>query len=345
MDHIRLLCRSGAGLQAIVGPLCHAVRDLIAAAGAAMFWLDGVDLLPAGFYHDSAPAELKDFFIAKLEELFIDPAEITSVSLINGDGPLIGKMLRPGETERFWRGKIYQYLCAPLDHHHMLDMALRRHGQGAALFVAWNPRDRPFTRAHATMLEPVHRLIEQALASDGAQTSWIAQDTGQGHFITDLTGRDLIAVHPDAERMLMDSHLLRQRVSMTTPTDIAPAFAAQLAAELANGSAAVMHLPVANGRLVARASRTRLVNAEQSLMYVALHREVARNVLAVEYVMRLPLTALQREIALFAMTGGQRSDCAAEFGVSDEALKKHLRPIFSATATGRWADLAGHGLV
>ena len=33
MEHIRLLCHSGAGLQAIVGPLCAAVRDLIGADG------------------------------------------------------------------------------------------------------------------------------------------------------------------------------------------------------------------------------------------------------------------------------------------------------------------------
>jgi hypothetical protein len=343
MEHIRLLCRSGAGLQAIVGPLCAAVRDLIGATGAAIFWTDDIDGMPAGFYHDSAPAELKDFFISKIEELFVDPNEVTMLSLIHGEGPLIGKMLRVGENERFWQGKIYQYLCAPLDHHHMIDMTLRRDGTGAALFCGWNPLNRPFTDAVVRILEPVQRLAEGALAADDSLVKWRTVGDGYGNFTTDLSGRQLIAIHPEAEAVLMSSHLLRQQVAMTQPTNVAPAFAAMLAQQLANAPSATLHLPVANGRLVARASQTRTIapdGNDGAMMHVSLHLEAATNALAVEYVMRLAVTPLQREIALFALTGGMRTDCPSEFGVSDEALKKHLRPVFEATGTARWADLA-----
>jgi hypothetical protein len=343
MEHIRLLCRSGAGLQAIVGPLCGAVRDLIGASGAAIFWLDARDDMPAGFYHDCAPAELKDFFIANMEAMFVNPDEITMLSLMHGEGPLIGKMLRPGETERFWRGNIYRYLCTPLDHHHMIDMTIRRGSTGAALFCGWNPRDRPFTTAVVKLLEPVQRLMEAALGADESTVKWQVVGDGYGHFITDLSGQQLIAIDPEAEAVLMASHLLRQKVSMTQQATIAPSFAAILAQQIAGSEAATLNLPVANGRLVARASRTRMIatdNADGAMMHVALHLETAANVLAVEYVMRLTLTPLQREIALFAITGGQRADCPTEFGVSEEALKKHLRPIFAATGAARWVDLA-----
>jgi hypothetical protein len=342
MEHIRLLCRSGAGLQAIIGPLCSAVRDLIGVSGAAIFWLNS-DGLPGGFYHDSASAELKDFFISKIEELFIDPNEITMLSLIHGKGPSIGKMLRNGETERFWQGKIYQYLCAPLDHHHMIDMTMRRDGTGAALFCGWNPRHRPFTVAVVKLLEPVQRLIESALAADESLVKWQTIGDGYGHFMTDLSGQHLIAIHPEAEAVLSASHLLRQQVSMTQAASVAPSFALILAERLRHGQSAILHLPVANGRLVARASRTRTISTDSgdgAMMHVALHLEAATNALAVEYVMRIAVTPLQREIALFALTGGTRADCLTEFAVSDEALKKHLRPIFDTTSTARWADLA-----
>ncbi len=343
MEHIRLLCRSGAGLQAIIGPLCIAVRDLIGATGAAIFWLDYADGLPAGFYHDSAPVELKDFFIANVETLFINPEEVTMMSLMLGEGPLIGKMLRKGEAERFWRGNIYRHLCVPLDHHYMIDMTMRRNGAGAALFCGWNPLGRPFTDVVVKILEPVQRLVEVALAADERAVRWQTVGEEFGHFITDLSGEHLIAIHPDAEAVLMSSHLLRQNVSMTQQANVAPAFASILAHQLAQAPSATMHLPVANGRLVARASHTRMIAADSSeaaMMYVSLHLEAATNALVVDYVRGLAVTPFQREIALFAMTGGTRADCLAEFAVSDEALKKHLRPIFAATGTSRWVDLS-----
>jgi DNA-binding CsgD family transcriptional regulator len=73
---------------------------------------------------------------------------------------------------------------------------------------------------------------------------------------------------------------------------------------------------------------------------VTLDVETPTDVAAVEYLMTFRLSPLQREIALFAMLGGERSECATEFGVSSEALKKHLRAIFDATGTVKWPDLA-----
>lgn len=321
----------------MAGPLCHLVRDYVGADSGSIFWVDK-DGHPAGFYHDCAPAELKEVFIANTA-MFTDPDEITMLSMIHSDGPAIGRMLDPAIAERFRNGNVQRYLCAPLGHDNLLEITIRRYGRGHALICLWNPRDRDFTHDHAKALEPLHRLIERAAMADESIVTWRKMSAEPCHFITDLSGHQLIAIHPEAETLMMDSHLLRQRVSMTKPVTVAPVFAGQLAAALSAGSDAALHLPIANGRLVARASLTRMVSDGQTMMYVALQRENADNVLAVEYVMALPLTALQREIALFAMTGGARADCPAEFGVSDEALKKHLRPILQATGTSRWADL------
>jgi len=53
----------------------------------------------------------------------------------------------------------------------------------------------------------------------------------------------------------------------------------------------------------------------------------------------LPLTFLQERIALHAMQGGKRADCEDRFGVSTEALKKHLRTVYERTGTSSWLEL------
>ena len=341
VEHIRLLGRCGAGLQAIAGPLTLALRDLIGAASGAIFWVDGQGI-PAGFFHDCAPVELKDFYVKQYDELFGLPGQITMLTFIDGQGRAIGTALDDGFMDRWLDGNIHRYLCEPLGHHHFLDMRLNREGSGRAAWFAWNPESRPFTQIDVARLETVQHVVERALVVDEATVRWHAVGEGNGHFLTDLSGEKLIAIHPEAEAFLKEAHLLKQNVPMTGDLVEAPLFAAMLAVQLRRQSSAHFNLPIANGRLVARASLTRLVQPgnEHDLIYVALGREAAVAALAVERVMALALTPLQREIALFAMTGGKRDQCEAEFGVSSEALKKHVRAIYSVTGTATWRELA-----
>lgn len=44
-------------------------------------------------------------------------------------------------------------------------------------------------------------------------------------------------------------------------------------------------------------------------------------------------------IALHAMQGGKRADCEDSFGVSPEALKKHLWTVYDRTGTASWLEL------
>lgn len=75
----------------------------------------------------------------------------------------------------------------------------------------------------------------------------------------------------------------------------------------------------------------------QHLLTLQLQRplgvEVVRRVLA------LPLSPLQGDIALLAGLGHARADCHRLAGVSEAALKKHLRAIFAATGAADWEDL------
>ncbi len=341
MERIRLLCHCGAGVEAIASSLTAAVRDLIGADSAAIFWLDESGN-PLGFYHDCAPAEVKDLFITRFEELFSEPGQVNMVTLAEIDGPPIGRMFDAGFAARFWSGNVYRLLCTPLGHHFMLDMRIEWQGRGRVVFCAWNGPDRPFAPADAAALEPVRALIGHAVATQRADVRWRSSASGNAHLITDAAGTRLVAINAEAEAILMASHLLRQQVSMTQQPETAPGFATLLACAMAAGEPApCAHVPVTDGRIAARASRTRSVDTGLGpLMHVALDLQTAVDVLMIDAVMELPLTPLQREIALLGMRGRARGDCAALFGVGAEALKKHLRAIYDATGTARWIELA-----
>ncbi len=152
----------------------------------------------------------------------------------------------------------------------------------------------------------------------------------------------MLAIDAEAERILMLSHLLRQNLSLLEQPRRAPGFVALLAAQLAAGETAELTLPVPNGRLVCRAGRTRMLHSPDSSpdsIFISLDLEVAQEVAKIRYLMELDLTPLQRDVAAFALLGGERQDCIEALGVGPEALKKHLRAVFEATGTSRWKDL------
>jgi hypothetical protein len=340
-EKISLLCQCGAGLEAIAAPLCNAIRDLVGADSASIFWLD-VTRNPAGFYHDCAPAELKDMFAARLGE-FNTPDELNMMTLTEPGEPSIGRLLDPATLEAFWQGAVYQHLCVPLGHRYLLDMRVDCDGVGRALFCAWSKEGHPFDERHAALLRPVQRQISRAFANVRENGVWSPVDVGLAHFLTSADGSELVAISAQAEELLRDSHLLGQNVALAGRQRAAPSFALQLARDLNASESAVLHVPVANGRLWARAAYNLSAagSAQIDTMLVVLSLERSLDVHAIEKLMELPLSPLQRELALFALRGGERVSCDEEFGVSPEALKKHSRAIYSALGVGRWADISG----
>lgn len=341
LERIDLLCSCGAGIEAIASPVTAAVRDYLGAQSGSIFWLDE-NRVPAGFYHDSAPAEIKDIFVTRLDELFLIPGQVSVMSLSETGGPSIGQALLPGYMDHFWQGNVYRYLCQPLGHRWMLDLRVEVDGVGRIVFCAWNPPERPFDAADAAALVPVQRMMQQAISDQRGTAPWRSLNQSPAHLLTDIGGQELLAIDVEAERILMSSHLLRQRISMAEPLHVAPGFVSALAAQFATGRPS-MHVPVTDGRIVAQATPARGLDADRNvrpLLSVSLDLQVAADVLAVNRVSGFSLSPKQRKIALFAMRGGSRSACGEALQVSDETLKKHLRAIFQETATARWGELA-----
>lgn len=341
LERLRLLCECGAGLEAIAAQACEIIRDLVGADSSSIFWLDRYGA-PAGFFHDCAPAELKDLFVTRFDELFSSPGEFNMVTFTEMVGPPIGRMLTPEVHALFRASNVYRRLCVPLGHHHGLDMRIEHEGRCVAVVALWNVESRPFTQADSAVAEPLRDLLERALRAERPGVVWRSQGSRTAHYITDLSGQHLLAINPEAEAMLNRGHLLRQNVPMASNPRAAPAFSLQLASLLAQGGPAEMRLPVINGRLVVRASPSRQIaedGDDRMQMFVSVDVEVAADVLAVERLSALPLTLLQKQIALFGAQGGLRADCEDRFGVSQEALKKHLRTIYDATGVANWTEL------
>lgn len=329
------------GLEAIAGRACTIVRELIGADSGSIFWLDRYGQ-PAGFFHDCAPAELKDLFVTRFDDLFSAPGEFNMVTFTEVVGPAVGRMLTPDARAQLRASNVYKHLCMPLGHHECLDIRIENEGRGVALVVLWNRAGRPFTRRDVAAAQPLRNLLEQALRANREDVAWRSLGSRTAHFITNLAGELLLAMDQEAETLLSRAHLLRQNVPMAQSPREAPAFSRQLAAMLGEGAPAEMYLPVANGRLAVRATRSRRVGVDGDdpmQMFVSVDLEVAVSVLVIERLSALPLTFLQKEIALFGAQGGLRVDCENRFGVSQEALKKHLRTIYDITGAANWAGL------
>ena len=341
MERLWLLCGCGAGLQAIAALVCAITRDLIGADSGSIFWLDDFGA-PAGFFHDCASAELKDFFVTHFDELFSAPGQFNMVTFTQMIGPPIGRMLEKGMREEFLASNVFKHLTAPLGHHHCFDIRIENEGRCAGLVVLWNREGRPFTPRDITAAQPVHALLGQALQAQKQDVAWRPQASRTSHFITDISGGHLLAIDAEAEALLNRCQLLRQNVPIASSPREAPVFSRGLAAMLAQGAPAELMLPVADGRLVARASLSRRIaraGDDELQMFVSVDLEVSVNVLAIERLSALPLTLMQKQIALFGAQGGLRVDCAGRFGVSEEALKKHLRIIYEVTGTANWGGL------
>jgi hypothetical protein len=341
VEKLRLLCSCGAGLEAIAAPASEIARDLIAAASGSIFWRDEAGN-PAGFYHDCAPVELKDYFVTNLDELFSRPDEFNMVSLTDGTGEPIGTMLGDARVKHFLTSNVFKYLCEPLGHYHCLDVRIDNDTRGIAVLALWNEKDRPFTARDAAAMEMVREQLNLAVRTRRAEVQWRSQSSRGAHLIADRSGAGLMSIDDEAEKLLMSGHLLNQGIPMAGELPAAPSFCRQLAASLDHEPTARLHIPIANGRLECTASLTRIRNGNaegHAHMFVAVDHQTALDVDAVEYISALPLTFLQKQVALFAMEGGQRPDCEDRFAVSSEALKKHLRTVYDVTGADNWGAL------
>ena len=335
-----MLCGLGLGLAPIAPEVCVVLRTLVGADAAALFWLDAQGQ-PEGFFHEDSPADAQDLFLNEFDRLFAGPHEVNVHTLARTDGPRIGRLLAPGT--QFFRSNSYNLLVRASGHHHTLDLRVEVAGRTRAIAMLFRAPGAGFTADEAAVLERASGWLARAFAAPPATMPWEAGAPGPvGHVVLDAEGQRPLFADEAAAQLLRQANLrglglnsAASAAQVTLPPDLLQRLGVAQAITAAR-------IAVPGGWLAAHMSALHPLAGGTAQHLVTLRLERPRSVEVARRVLTLPLSPLQREIALLAGLGHARADCQRLAGVSEAALKKHLRAIFAGTGTSDWDDLGQH---
>ncbi len=334
-----LYCRTGAGLEALAPAICREVREMIGGAAAALYWLDE-DQQPVGYFHEDAPPMPRHLFQNQFAELFDRPGEMSAVWLGRQTGQSIGRLVNPPES--FYNSNVFNLLIKACGHHHTLDVRIDAHGIGRALLGLFRFESDPFSQKEIETIAAIQPLLQMAIENVTVEPLWFPAPSLKGSLAVSADGTQLLACSDQTARLLADTSLMGQNLS-SDPDQLSkpPRFISVLLATNGSERSLAEIYPVPGGRLSVQAQWMSQIGAEgeDGFWIVDLQMLICREIEAVGLVMDKKLTPLQRDISLYALLGGARSECARRFGVSKDALKLHVRAILRAFDAPSWNDM------
>lgn len=336
-QELDMLCGLGLGLAPVAPEVCAALRMLAGADAAALFWLDGQGR-PEGFYHEDSPPAAQDLFLNEFDRLFAGPHETNVHTLAQPGGPRVGRLLAPGA--RYFRSNSYNLLVRASGHHHTLDLRVETQGPSGpvtrAVVTLFRAPGTGFGTAEAAQLERASASLARAFTHTPATAPWDAVEASPvGHILLDATGQHPLLADEAATQLLRQANLPGLGLQGTPGAALPPDLHLHLGRRLQGTS----RIPVPRGWLVAEMHALQPLAGGPAQPMVTLQLQRPRTIDLVRRVLALPLSPLQREIAVLAGLGHARADCAARTGVGNAALKKHLRAIFAATGASDWDSL------
>lgn len=332
-QELDMLCRLGLGLAPIAPDVCALLRALVGADAAALFWMDG-NGQPAGFHHEDSPTSVRNLFLNE-PHLFTGAGETNIPTLAQPNGPRTGRLLAPGA--QYFRSNSYNLLVRANGHHHTLDLRVEALGRTRAVVGLFRPPGPGFSDEQAALLERAGASLARAfLPGAAAPGRKAAQATG--HVLLDADGQRPALADATALQLLQNAHLPGLGLYGASTADLP----ADLLHRLRLQPDGQRHIPVPDGVLHAQAHPLHPV-ADGALQWlVTLRLQRLPQIDVVRRVQQLPLTPLQREIAVTAGLGHARTDCAALTGIGNALLKKQLRTILEAAGASDWEELAAH---
>ena len=346
-----LLCRAGVGLTLVAPAVCQLVRSIVGAEACALFRLN-TQGLPEGFFHEDSTLAAQELFLNEFENLFIGPHEINVFALAHMKGSRIGHVMCPPAS--YFRSNTFNLLVRPSGHHHSLDLRIDEKGQTRAVLLLFRGQSQAFSDEDARLLGHVEPYLRRAVADGTQGDAWNLPAQRSGHVLLDASGTQPLMFAGEADVLLRSCLLVGQDVRLKGELNAVPAFIQALCQRLALAERAGQPTPQAREVIDIPAGRLRLVtqrlqspqghatsatSPHQILLTLELVQpqrlQMVQSVLALE-----GLSPLQREIALLAGVGGERTNCSSVIGVSNEALKKHLQMIYRAAGVSDWHALA-----
>lgn len=330
---LSLLCRSGAGLAAITPQVCRLLRELVGADAAALFWMNE-NGLPDGFFHEDSPASAREVFLNAFEELFIGPDELNVAMLARKRGRPGGHLLAPGAD--YFRSNTFNLLVRASGHQHSLDLRIDIDGRARAIVLLFRTPPHAFSEADLATLSRAADPITQALKRNAAGDDWTAVEP-VGHLVVAADGSRVLMATARAEELIRMSNRVGAGIALTGPLAAPPAFVADLLGGPTGAWGETV--PVPSGRLRVMVDPMRAPGGGEAAALVSLALETPRHLARVDRVLTLDLSPRRREIALAAAGGATRREAAADLGLSEEAMKKHLAALYAATGTHSWEEL------
>lgn len=300
-----------------------------------MFWLDDRGM-PAGLFHESTPDCAAELFGNDYERFFASPLEGGS-AFSTGNGRPAGVLMNPRRD--YFCAKTFSLLVKAGERLHTLDLKIDVEDRPRAVVVLFRSLRKPFKRGDVSYLRQAEPHLRRAIDSQLADGRWERSNI-PGHILVDPTGSRLVAMSGEAPRLLEACAIIGQDVRRSGSTLLPPRFAQDLCRRLETSKIAedVLDIPWGRLRLVATPmSGSPAVKTDQVL--ISLEMELPRRLKTIQDMLNLPLSPLQRSIALIAAEGGSRTDCLNVTGTSKEALKKHLTAVYRAVGVNSWEEL------
>jgi hypothetical protein len=332
-----LLCRAGVGIEPIAPAVCRTLREIVGADAASLFWMDAQQM-PAGLFHDNAADSALDLFVNEYDRLFTGTSEINASQIAAMNGRPVGQLMNPERS--YFRSNTFNLLVRASGHFHTLDLRVDVAKRARAVVMLFREEPNPFDEIDASYLSQALPYLQRAIEGQSADGRWERSYPG-GHMLVDRSGTRLLTLSAEANEFLKACTIVGQNVRLVGPTTMPPRFAQDLCRRLESSSMAQDVLEVPGGRLLLTATLMHPPVADATAqVLISLEMEQPKRLKAIENLLDLPLSPLQRSIALVAATGGTRADCLTSAGTSKEALKKHLATIYRTVGVTSWEELA-----
>lgn len=346
-QELELASCSGAGLGPLAPLVARLVAGIVGAENCVIAWGYVNGAPSCGYSMVFTPSTL-DFFTNGYQHLFKGEHERTSAWVAAQRGHPVGQMLKP--PRGYFHSNTFNLLIRSLSLHHTLDARIEVDSMALAVLGLFRPLSQPFGEDDAKRLQDLLPALQRV-----AQASTPADSGGRtrkGYLLVDSAGERILMADSAARELLLHSFLVGHGIPASGLLEKAPLFVRELCRRLvAQPDAAHSHeTEVAGGILRTSASHMGACTTSApgaagngtghgGGILVRMEFTQPQVVGVIQTISQFKLSPLQGHIALFAARGGRRMDCAAQHGISAEALKKHLREIYAVTGAPDWDAL------
>lgn len=339
-----LLSRTGVGLVAIAPAVAAIIRQIVGAQTCIIMWVDAAGM-PVGVHHEHPIEATQALFMNEYQRLFSGAQEINVSWAARQRGQACGRMLSPPAF--YFRSNTYNLLMRADHYRYMLELRIDVDGVARAVVALCRPPGKAFDEHNALTLNSLLPALQRVCVKTDTALERSSNDDVVGHLMVSSDGQHIHMANASGVALVRNSRLVGQHIQLLETMEAAPDFVRALCVRLDSTAQAAVHstVEVPGGALKCSASwmsdpaPVPLPPPRQILVTLELQQPQAARV--VRGICALGLSPLQSRIALYAAAGGRRDACAKENQVSAEALKKHLRQIYTACGAQEWSDLQG----